>query len=126
MTPLMMYYWLKLDCICDTIRGFVAIIVVVWVFGTVVYAVSHDDDNAQDFRKSLKPFLKMILPTAFLILVTIVTLLPTTKQAAIIFGVPYLIENAKGINLDKLPIKVVDYLNAYLDDETKRLRNETR
>jgi hypothetical protein len=60
---------------------------------------------------------KKLIATIVIISSILLVLIPNTKQAAIIFGVPYLLEHSKDLNLDKVPPKLVTYVNNYLDIE---------
>lgn len=119
MTQLMIYIWLKLDTIHGTLSALfwcvtMSILIIV-VISSIYWFV---EGKPHEMSKKL-PFKSVALTLLTLLALSIIT--PTTKQAAVMFGVPYLINNAKEVNLDKLPVKVVDYLNAYLDNETKKL-----
>ena len=117
MTPFMIYLWLSLDSINELFVGLTIICIVVLICAPMIYYL----DAPSNASKTAK---KWIMPTtmAFLVSLLCVTFIPTTKQAAIIFGVPYLINNAKEIHADQLPVKVVDYLNTYLDKEIKEMK----
>ena len=118
MTPFMIYLWLSLDSF-NSLLVILAILLI--VIGFVIGLVICFEDDIEYYGIKLSKCLKLVLGL-FLGIVTLCTLIPTTKQAAVIFGVPYLINNAKEIHADQLPVKVVDYLNTYLDKEIKEMK----
>ena len=119
MTPFMIYLWLSLDSI-NKLFVILAILLIIVGLIIIVLVICFEDDIEYSGIK-LSKCLKLVLGL-FLGVVTLCTFIPTTKQAAIIFGVPYLINNAKEIHADQLPVKVVDYLNTYLDKEIKEMK----
>ena len=117
MTPFMLYIWQILDSIIRTLGilsllslGAILISLAMWLI----------EGSLKTCRTTV------ILMCTFIILITTLTLTPTTEQAAIIFGVPTLLEQAQNMNADKIPAKLVDYLNVYLDSETKKLKETTK
>lgn len=69
-----------------------------------------------------KKYYQLCAACMFTFLLAVLT--PNTKQTAIIFGVPYLINKAHDINLTKVPVKIIDYVNTYLDKELDALLKE--
>lgn len=116
MTPFMLYIWQILDSIC-IILGVFATVSLLAVLVTLIMI-------GEDYLKTYRPTIIFTTLTIFCALASALT--PSTKQAAIIFGVPMLIEQAQNMNADKTPAKLVDYLNVYLDSETKKLKETSK
>lgn len=116
MTSFMIYLWLSLDSILNMLEFLVVLCGTVLLL-YAIFASDLDKDTREETRKC-----KNIAFGVFLVLLPLIAFIPTTKQAAVIFGVPYLINNAKEIHADQLPVKVVDYLNTYLDKEIKEMK----
>ena len=124
MTPLMMYFWLTLDSISAALALLLLISVILAIAAAISVAVTSErsfegEIKANDLAK--KVFKNAVI--TFAILLPIHIAVPTTKQAAIIFGVPYLIDKAAET---QIPVKVVDYLNAYIDNEIKTLKEKSK
>lgn len=113
MTPFMIYCWLMLD-------GIKAFFIIVASIGTIA-CFGEFAINFESFGKSKSMKVPAILGLITLIISAVATIIPSTKQAAIIFGVPALIQSAKDTNADKIPAKLVDYLNTYLDNEIEKV-----
>lgn len=115
MTPFMLYCWQMLNSICIAFGIVTALLL-------VAIAISLIGLGEGEVTKKT-PIIFTIL---FVVFGTLLALTPSTKQAAIIFGVPMLLEQAQNINADKIPAKLVDYLNLYLDAETKKLKETSK
>lgn len=107
----MLYFFLVMD-------GLFATFMISTIFFGIILFIS-----GLYFILENKIFIKRygILSLAFFFSLLLAVLTPTTKQTAIIFGVPYLLENAQKIQLDKVPVKLVNYLNVYLDQEIDKI-----
>ena len=116
MTPFMLYIWQILDSIC----GILGVFAIVSLLAVLVTLIMIGDD----YLKTYRPTIIFTTLTIFCALAS--ALIPSTKQAAIIFGVPMLLEQAQTMNADKIPVKLVDYLNTYLDAETKKIKETTK
>ena len=116
MTPFMLYIWQILNSIC-IILGVFATVSLLAVLVTLIMIV-------EDYLKTYRPTIIFTTLTIFCALAS--ALIPSTKQAAIIFGVPMLLEQAQNMNADKIPVKLIDYLNTYLDAETKKLKETSK
>lgn len=111
MTSLMVYLFLVMDGVVglfitlSCILGFIAVLL------TVHFLFEED-----------KPSKTLISVWCLCFLfISLSAITPNTKQTAMIFGVPYILENTKNMQLEKVPVKIVNYLNAYLDKETEKL-----
>lgn len=107
---LMLYCFLMMDGLCALF------LVLAIVFGTVLFSALI----YWMFESTLIPHFKSIA-IVFSISTFLLCITPNTKQAAIIFGVPYMMNYSKDINLDKIPVKLVNYLNNYLDVEIDKM-----
>lgn len=119
MTPFMLYCWQMLDAAC-TVFG-----IITFTSGSMLcvclmsyFTLSHTKEE----EESIKYMSKIITPI-FIISSTLSILTPTTKQAAIIFGVPMMLNQAKEMQADKVPAKLIEYLNLYLDEEISKKEN---
>jgi len=111
MTSLMLYFFLIMDSI---VRLFIILSVILGILIFINLMVKLIEN-----KFIIKRY--VLLVGMFIFSLTLTAIIPNTKQAAIIFGVPYLMENAEKIHLDKLPVKVVNYLNVYLDQELEKI-----
>jgi predicted secreted protein len=111
----MMYFFLMMDGIV----GFFIVLTIILgccILGIGIYTVGQSYEY--------KHWGKLLSAITISIILSIA--IPTTKQTAIIFGVPYLLEKSSEIHLDKVPVKVVDYLNTYLDKEITKMKGEKK
>lgn len=120
MTPFMLYCWQMLDSVC-TVFGLITFISFI-VFGVCLIIYFTNAYITKNEKESVKYILKITAPV-FIIFLTLSILTPTTKQAAIIFGVPMMLNQAKELQADKVPAKLIEYLNLYLDEEIAKKKN---
>lgn len=114
MTSFQIYVWLKLDSIHNTFLAF-SLLMSALLIGAIIYSSKVENWFSTKLLSALVVFFSLI-----------VLLTPTTKEAAIIFGVPALIEQAKDVGADKIPTKLVEYLNTYLDSEIKKQKENVK
>jgi uncharacterized paraquat-inducible protein A len=119
MTSFDMYWFLKLDNICNFFSGvvftsIVAIAVVAIVYGFISMDSYGEDENRTNFRKVVKKHSRWFIPL-FVVSVLGSIFVPSTKQAAVIYLVPKIINNEKiqqttndGLNI--LQLKVHEYM----------------
>lgn len=114
MTSFQIYIWLKLDSIHFTFF-ILSLLFLLALIGSVSWSLETENW-----------FGTKLFSTLTIIFVSSTTAIPTTKEAAIIFGVPVLIEQAKDAGADKIPTKLVEYLNTYLDSEIKKQKENVK
>ena len=115
-SPLCLYMWTVLNNIHIFSVLMIISILIALIICMTVWLVGG-------YEKGLKWIKMLIISLAIFSLLVI--LIPNKKEAAIIFGVPYIINTVKdamkNIDTTSLPPKAVDYLNAYLDKEIDNL-----
>lgn len=109
-TPMQMYWLLKLDDICEnckflTFFGFVALAIIALMFN---YGI---EDRNEKIKQMACTLFKLVLFGIFL-LFGLVTFLPSTKQMAAIYVVPAIANNEK---IQQIGGKTLDISNQLLD-----------
>lgn len=118
-----LYWILKLDDIHHLLGVFSFVGVIAAVLAA--FAAGAYNFNLSEYDEPLQPKTLWWPGTAliFLCLCGVVgTFIPTTKQMVMIKGIPALLTSQKDAvaHLGKTPVKIVDLLNKYLDQELKR------
>lgn len=121
----MLYCLLKLDSINGLCTAFSIITGIALFVALVVFSIRYFVEDETDTPGIIKTSFKWLCIT-FCVTTLGTTFIPTTKEAVIMYGVPYMINKSSELNLDKVPKKLVDYTNAYLDQEITKLTTSNK
>lgn len=127
-----MYFITRLDALYTVFSIFLALSIVGVIAGFIVY-YANKTAMGSDCRYSTKEYVTSWMSTgkvwfrsfAISLIFSIlgIVLIPSTKEALMIFGIGTTYEYLKSSEATKqLPDKTVEFLNAWIDKETKELQ----
>lgn len=116
-TPWMLYLCTSMDALINVFSGLTFASVIAALACTMYMCIEGE------FTKTVKRYITGFAITSILFMLTAAAL-PTTKQMAIIFGVPYMMSTLKDTGVDKIPPKIVEYADIYIDKELLKMRKE--
>lgn len=109
-TPMQMYWILKLDDFGDACSAFVLLLLGLSAVGFSLFVFAREDDNEKVQKIALKSFCLALIGALFFGVVK--TFLPSTKQMATIYIVPAIANNEK---IQQIGGKTLDITNQLLD-----------
>lgn len=120
-TPFTLYIITVLDGLNKGLLSFSVVFGVASLLSLAFFVATRIDNYTKYIDESTK-YLKITFFT-FVFTVLAGILIPSTKEAIFIFGVPYILESVKGSELSKVPPKFVEYLNLYIDKEVTDMKS---
>lgn len=120
-TPMQMYWLLKLDDINEAFSNTVVLSILVLMVSTVIFCASFEAGDVKIYKLARISVLVSLLSA--ILFSCAVTFLPTTKQMAAIYVVPAIANNEKiqqigGKTLD-ISNQLLDLTKEYLEDKAK-------
>jgi hypothetical protein len=116
-TPLMLYICTAMDSLIHVVSG-LAFASIMASAACVMYMLLESA-----YTKTVKRLIAFFAVLSVLLMLTSAAL-PTTKQTAIIFGVPYMMNTLKDTGVAKIPPKMVEYAEVYIDKELLAMKKE--
>ena len=120
-TPMQMYWLLKLDDIGVGCSTFIVFLVAVAIVCFVLFGFAREDNNEKEQKILLKSVCLALIGASLLGVVK--TFLPTTKQMAAIYVVPAIMNNEKIQQIGNDTLDITNQLLAltkeYLKDKTQ-------
>ena len=117
MDYLLLYFIVKLDTICSVVKqasiGFAILFVIAIGLYMTLYSNKKPDMESLDL---VKPWIKK-LGICFGVTLFLFTAVPTTTQMAVVYCLPKIVNNEQ---VQKIPNKVLDLANNWLDDTIKK------
>lgn len=100
------------------VTGFLCLLIGAWIYGTVLYDASeYDTQKEKEAQRRSKKKANKLLIIGF-ISVLLCCFIPSTKEMYAIYGIGGVIDYVKGNEkAKKLPDKVIDALDKYLDEQ---------
>lgn len=120
MDYLLLWFILKLDAIFYTTAGLSSGIAIVLIMLAVVYTVNYEDLE-KNVCNSIKSWTRSLV-ILFCITLFVATVIPNTKQAAIIYCLPKIINNEHTHNISD---KILKLSNLWLDEKIKEATKPT-
>ena len=126
LTPFMLYLLTRLDVIACTCMTVLIVCGICTFIGTLHYS-SEFGDGQERFRIFLEKY-KIIkrMTIACIVSLLVLIIVPSKKDMIIILGVPELVSTAKDITNSPRTSKVLEYLDTYLDNELKNIKEEKK
>ena len=100
------------------VTGFLCLLIGAWIYGTVLYDASeYDTQKEKEAQRRSKNTANKLVIIGF-ISVLLCCFIPSTKEMYAIYGIGGVIDYVKGNEkAKKLPDKVIDALDKYLEEE---------
>ena len=116
-----MEFWLYLYFSLQNISTAICFLAVFVFFLSLMYFLIEYPDLREEYQEiARKISVKIILP--IFVSAFILGSIPDYKQMAMIFGLPAVINNEEA---RKLPNNVLQYMNEFLEDEVKNIKEKT-
>jgi len=110
MDYLLLYFILRLDSLSSTIFGMLITIAIITI---LVFAFNSE---SKESRKSIIPWIKGFGICSCIMLFFYI-IIPNTKQAAIIYCLPKIVNNE---HIQKIPDKLLSLSDAWLDEQLEK------
>lgn len=120
MNYLLLYFILRLDVLSSTIFAVAVVTGILFAIALLCFMLNPEDmPGAKLIRDASKPWLKG-LGIPFVIAIFLIIMIPDTKQAAVIYCLPKIVNNEQ---VQKIPEKLLDLSNTWLDEKIEGATN---
>ena len=120
MDYLLLYLILRLDALSSTISVLAGVTGCLFIIASLFFILNPEETNsAKLIRNNARPWLKGLgIPFVIAGFLTVMT--PDTKQAAVIYCLPKIVNNEQ---VQKIPEKLLDLSNTWLDEKIEGATN---
>jgi len=122
MSPWLIYFILKLDCITALSGIILTISLMAGVLIFLYFSLRcHDEDSAEEQENLIKHRNSIIKKILIIIIISFIffTFIPTTKETALIYIIPKIQNSQAGKSLVEIPPLIEKYIESELNKEQK-------